>query len=62
MENLEQSQPDAIGCATMEMEASVIQETVEVTEEADPLDKFLPPPPKLKCSEDLQVSCFCICY
>lgn len=22
----------------------------------DPLDKFLPPPPKAKCSEELQVS------
>lgn len=24
--------------------------------EEDPLDKFLPPPPKVKCSDELQVS------
>ncbi|KAK4859101.1 hypothetical protein QYF36_026864 [Acer negundo] len=53
-EHLEQSQPDTMNFALMEMEAAVLQETVEVSEEADPLDKFLPSPPKLKCSEELQ--------
>ncbi|KAL5772205.1 hypothetical protein ACOSP7_011806 [Xanthoceras sorbifolium] len=54
IEHLEQLQLDTMSSATMETEAAALQETVEVTEEADPLDKFLPPPPKLKCSEELQ--------
>lgn len=28
----------------------------EEQKDVDPLDKFLPPPPKAKCSEELQVS------
>ncbi|KAK2642472.1 hypothetical protein Ddye_024235 [Dipteronia dyeriana] len=53
-EHLEQSESDTMNFALMEMEAAVLQETVEVSEEANPLDKFLPSPPKLKCSEELQ--------
>lgn len=29
---------------------------MEHEKEVDPMDKFLPPPPKAKCSEELQVS------
>ncbi|KAK3206869.1 hypothetical protein Dsin_020915 [Dipteronia sinensis] len=53
-EHLEQSEPDTMNFALMEMEAAVLQETVDVSEEANPLDKFLPSPPKLNCSEELQ--------
>lgn len=60
---LQQQEPDTMSYTVMESEIVVDQEFVEVTEEeADPLDKFLPPPPKVKCSEELQVSRFCICY
>lgn len=40
-----------------ESETEKVEETVEEEKkDIDPLDKFLPPPPKEKCSEDLQVS------
>lgn len=32
--------------------------SVEVAEDIDPLDRFLPPPPTAKCSDELQVSAF----
>lgn len=35
-----------------EAEEAVVEEKTDV----DPLVKFLPPPPKVKCSEELQVS------
>ncbi|KAF8409068.1 hypothetical protein HHK36_005140 [Tetracentron sinense] len=42
----------------MESEAAGIEEvvmvSVEVQKDVDPLDRFLPPPPKDKCSEELQ--------
>ncbi|XP_010274170.1 PREDICTED: uncharacterized protein LOC104609535 isoform X2 [Nelumbo nucifera] len=42
----------------METEATgvedVVMVSVEIQEDDDPLDKFLPPPPKTKCSEELQ--------
>lgn len=61
-EHFEQSQPDPMSYSFTDSDAVEVQEAVEVTEEeADPLDKFLPPPPNAKCSEELQVSCFCIC-
>ncbi|KAJ0081057.1 hypothetical protein Patl1_10492 [Pistacia atlantica] len=54
-EHFEQSQHDPMTYSPTESETVVVQETVEVIEEeADPLDKFLPPPPKAKCSEELQ--------
>ncbi|KAJ4703672.1 SAP30-binding [Melia azedarach] len=54
-EHSEQSQPDTMGYTMIESETAVTQGTAEVTEEAvDPLDKFLPPPPNVKCSEELQ--------
>lgn len=71
-ELLEKSEPDAIVYSMMESETVLVEESIEVKEEeVDPLDKFLPPPPKVKCSEELQVSSFlyllrttvqCICY
>lgn len=41
----------------LESETEKVEETLEEEKkDIDPLDKFLPPPPKEKCSEDLQVS------
>lgn len=42
----------------MEMEDAVLEENGNVGAEVDPLNKFLPPAPKSKCSEELQVSCY----
>lgn len=54
-EQLEKSEPDATACSMTELETLVVEESIEVKEEeVDPLDKFLPPPPKVKCSEELQ--------
>ncbi|OVA00117.1 HCNGP-like [Macleaya cordata] len=60
-EQPEPSQSDnsmSVNYGTMELEDVNIEETVAVSVEAqgdaDALDKFLPPPPKIKCSEDLQ--------
>lgn len=40
-----------------EFETAKFEETIEEEKkDIDPLDKFLPPPPKEKCSEELQVS------
>lgn len=58
-EQLEKSEPDATAWSIMESETVIVEESIEVKEEeVDPLDKFLPPPPKVKCSEELQVSSF----
>lgn len=54
-ELLEKSEPDAMVYSIMESETVLVEESIEVKEEeVDPLDKFLPPPPKVKCSEELQ--------
>ncbi|KAH9749058.1 transcriptional regulator family protein [Citrus sinensis] len=54
-EQLEKSEPDATAWSMMESETVIGEESIEVKEEeVDPLDKFLPPPPKVKCSEELQ--------
>ncbi|GAY34757.1 hypothetical protein CUMW_013170 [Citrus unshiu] len=54
-EQLEKSGPDATAWSMMESETVIVEESIEVKEEeVDPLDKFLPPPPKVKCSEELQ--------
>lgn len=54
-EQLEKSEPDATAWSMMESETVIVEESIEVKEEeVDPLDKFLPPPPKVKCSEELQ--------
>ncbi|GMY37513.1 SAP30-binding protein [Fagus crenata] len=48
------SQSDAMNCMR-ELEGAQVEEAVmEEGKEVDPLDKFLPPPPKAKCSEELQ--------
>lgn len=43
-----------------ESEAEDVKEdgniSLELPKEVDPIDKFLPPPPKEKCSDELQVS------
>lgn len=58
------SQSDAMNYAVNETESVEIDEDVKVSEEEskdiDPLDKFLPPPPKEKCSDELQVSLICL--
>ena len=59
-EQLDPSQFDLITNMTTEAEAVEADEdvkmTVEELKDADPLDKFLPPPTKAKCSDELQVS------
>ena len=61
-EHLEPAQPGEINDTTKESEAVNAEGANEVPAEGvDLLDKFLPPPPKEKCPEDLQVSFFCIC-
>ncbi|CAA0817793.1 transcriptional regulator family protein [Striga hermonthica] len=58
LEPIDQSEPDGMGCAVKESESGGTEDAVMVSVEdkkdVDPLDKFLPPPPKDKCSEDLQ--------
>ncbi|XP_042011022.1 uncharacterized protein LOC121759492 isoform X1 [Salvia splendens] len=59
-QSLEPDQPEtnAMDYATNESEAAGTEDAVMVSVEdqknIDPLDKFLPPPPKSKCSEELQ--------
>ncbi|KAL3576204.1 hypothetical protein D5086_021487 [Populus alba] len=54
-EHLEPSQPGEINDSTKESEAVNAEGANEVPAEGvDLLDKFLPPPPKEKCPEDLQ--------
>ncbi|GLU22840.1 hypothetical protein SLE2022_388850 [Rubroshorea leprosula] len=55
LSDMEPSQPVTVSHAVGESEAIEVEEAVKVSEEdADLLDKFLPPPPKAKCSEELQ--------
>ncbi|KAK8618499.1 hypothetical protein V6N13_132488 [Hibiscus sabdariffa] len=51
--DLEPLQPEALSNAVTESEGVEVEEAVSV-DDIDPLDKFLPPPPKAKCSEELQ--------
>lgn len=59
-EQLDPSQSDVITNAITEADAAEADEGLKMAEEAakdvDPLDKFLPPPTKAKCSDELQVS------
>lgn len=58
-ELLETSQPDEMNNAVILSEAAENEGTTNVpAEDAGSLDKFLPPPPKEKCPEELQVSSF----
>lgn len=53
--SFDQSQSDAMNYVVRESEGAQVEEAVmEEGKEVDPLDKFLPPPPKAKCSEELQ--------
>ncbi|CAK9148120.1 unnamed protein product [Ilex paraguariensis] len=52
------SESDAMNYALNESESAEVEEaikiSVEESKDVDPLDKFLPPPPKDKCSDELQ--------
>ena len=51
------SQSDKVNYAVSDSEAGdAAIGTTEEEKDIDPLNKFLPPPPKAKCSEELQVS------
>ncbi|GER24512.1 transcriptional regulator family protein [Striga asiatica] len=58
LEPSDQPESDGMSCAVKESESGGIEDAVNVSVEdkkdVDPLDKFLPPPPKVKCSEELQ--------
>jgi hypothetical protein len=61
-ENLGPSQLDEINDITNESEAVNTEGANEVPAEGvNPFDKFLPPPPKEKCPEELQASFFHFC-
>ncbi|MBA0627848.1 hypothetical protein Godav_022653 [Gossypium davidsonii] len=51
--DLEPLQPETLTNAVNESDGVEVEEAVSV-DNVDPLDKFLPPPPKVKCSEELQ--------
>lgn len=57
-EQLDTSQAETLNHAVSEPEAADVDDDVKISLESskdvDPLDKFLPPPPKAKCSEELQ--------
>ncbi|KAA8515089.1 hypothetical protein F0562_018124 [Nyssa sinensis] len=57
-EQLDPSLSDAIDYAVNQTESAEVEEavgmSVEVPKDVDPLDRFLPPPPKAKCSDELQ--------
>ena len=57
--DVEPLQPETLNNAVTESEGEEVEESVSVVN-VDPLDKFLPSPPKAKCSEELQVSDFCM--
>ncbi|GMP74291.1 hypothetical protein CsSME_00031750 [Camellia sinensis var. sinensis] len=61
-EQLDASESHTMNYAVNESETTVIDETVTVSVEfhkdVDLLDRFLPLPPKAKCSDELQVSAF----
>ncbi|KAL1560341.1 SAP30-binding protein-like isoform X2 [Salvia divinorum] len=58
LEPADQPETDTMSYATNESEAAGTEDAVMVSVEdqknVDPLDNFLPPPPKAKCSEELQ--------
>ncbi|GJX78929.1 SAP30-binding protein isoform X1 [Tanacetum coccineum] len=57
-EHADQSQSDAMNYKGNESESAAPEEAVSIAEdgekEMDPLDKFLPPPPMTKCTDELQ--------
>ncbi|KAL6574099.1 hypothetical protein OROHE_001641 [Orobanche hederae] len=58
LEPVDQLAPDSMNFALIEPESGGTEDAVMVSvgeqKAVDPLDKFLPPPPKAKCSEELQ--------
>ncbi|KAL2539226.1 Uncharacterized protein Adt_00204 [Abeliophyllum distichum] len=58
LKQFDQPDSDAVNYAAKEAEAAESEDTVMISaeepKEIDPLDKFLSPPPKDKCSEELQ--------
>ncbi|KAK3431179.1 hypothetical protein EUGRSUZ_E02762 [Eucalyptus grandis] len=48
----EPSQPDVRNVT--EAQAPEVEDSAKVSDDIDPLDRFLPPPPTAKCSEELQ--------
>uniref|UniRef100_A0A5B7AXU5 SAP30-binding protein n=1 Tax=Davidia involucrata TaxID=16924 RepID=A0A5B7AXU5_DAVIN len=54
-EQLDPSQFDAMDYSINQTESAEAEEiSVEVPQDVDPSDRFLPPPPKAKCSDELQ--------
>lgn len=61
LEQADQPESDAVNYAANESEVAGTEDTVMVSADdehknVDSLDSFLPPPPKARCSEELQVS------
>ncbi|XP_075488801.1 uncharacterized protein LOC142527763 isoform X2 [Primulina tabacum] len=58
LDAIDQPESDSMNCAINASESAETEDAVKVSTEEqrdmDPLDKFLPPPPKEKCSEELQ--------
>ncbi|OWM75305.1 SAP30-binding protein isoform X2 [Punica granatum] len=50
----DQPQLDTPNQDSIDSGASEAKDTAEVSKDVDPLDKFIPPPPTTKCSEELQ--------
>ncbi|KAL3617021.1 hypothetical protein CASFOL_039415 [Castilleja foliolosa] len=55
LEPIDQSEPDTVNLSESGGADDTVMVSAEDQKAVDPLDKFLPPPPKAKCSEDLQV-------
>lgn len=57
-EQFDPSLSDAMNYESNELELTELEEAVKITDDEkkdmDPLNKFLPPPPKAKCSDELQ--------
>lgn len=62
IESADQPNLDALDYAVNKSESTGTEDAVldsgAELKDVDPLDKFLPPPPKAKCSDELQVSIF----
>ncbi|KAL3651192.1 hypothetical protein CASFOL_004194 [Castilleja foliolosa] len=55
LEPVDQSEPDTVNLSESGGTEDTVMVSAEDQKAVDPLDMFLPPPPKAKCSEDLQV-------
>ncbi|XP_075476766.1 uncharacterized protein LOC142518051 isoform X2 [Primulina tabacum] len=58
LDAIDQPESDSMDCAINALEAAETEDAIRISTEEerdmDPLAKFLPPPPKKKCSEELQ--------